>query len=238
MFFPAYFFRTDKLTDISYAVTFVVVSSFALLMGGISFPALILFLMVLFWAIRLGSYLLIRIRKIGKDGRFDGMRESFSRFFRFWLLQGFTVWAVLIPALLFFESNPKGILPIAYIGVLIWFIGLLIEAVADYQKYTFINKGDSKGKWIDSGLWKYSRHPNYFGEILLWVGVFIYAIFGLSGYQVIIAAVGPLYIAILIIYVSGIPLLEKEADKRWGMNEDYCRYKSGTSILIPYPPKY
>lgn len=237
MFFPAYFLRTDKLTDISYAVTFVVVAVFGLAVGGVTFPSLLIVLMVLMWAARLGGYLLIRIRKIKKDKRFDGMRESFWRFSRFWLLQGLTVWVVLLPSLLFMQKGIEEISAFAYIGVLIWLVGLLIEAFADAQKFKFINDPANKGKWIESGLWKYSQHPNYFGEIVLWVGVYVYAIFGLNATESLIGALSPIYIIVLLIFVSGIPLLEKAAQKRWGENEEYRAYKKRTSTLIPLPKK-
>jgi len=237
MFMPAFFLKTDKLTDISYALTFAAVAIFGLVSAGLTFPSLVLALMVLVWSARLGSYLLVRIGKIGKDKRFDGMRESFWRFGRFWLLQGLTVWVVMIPSILFFQNKVSEISTIAYLGVLIWFVGLVIEGVADQQKYRFINDPANKGKWIDSGLWKYSRHPNYFGEILLWFGVYFFTVFGLSSAQSLVGIIGPLYIALLIIFVSGIPLLEKAADKRWGEDENYRRYKKKTSSLIPLPPK-
>ena len=237
MFFPAYFLRTDKLTDISYAVTFVVISGVAFWVGGFSVPSLILFLMILFWAARLGGYLLNRIKKIKRDKRFDGMRESFWRFSRFWLLQGLTVWVVLFPSIYFFKNSPKDISALAYIGVLIWLAGFVIEMVADAQKYKFINNPQNKGKWIDSGIWKYSQHPNYFGEILLWFGVYVYALFGLSVLQAAIGLVGPIYIALLIVYASGIPILRKAAEKRWGSNAEFQKYRRTTSVLIPLPRK-
>ena len=237
MFVPAYFLRTDKLTDISYAVTFVVVSAIGIWLGGYSFPSLVVFLMVSFWAIRLGGYLLIRIKKIKRDKRFDGMRESFWRFSRFWLLQGLTVWAVLLPSILFFQNSLVEISVVAYIGVVVWFVGLFIETVADAQKYRFINNAENKGRWIDTGLWKYSRHPNYFGEILVWIGIYIYTLFGLSFSQAIIGIISPVYIVLLLLFASGIPLLEKVAEKRWGSDSEYQKYKRTTSVLVPLPKR-
>ncbi|MGB0757359.1 MAG: DUF1295 domain-containing protein [Patescibacteria group bacterium] len=237
MFIPAYIFRTDKLTDISYAITFVVLALYGFILSAGNIFTGILLAIISIWAARLGGYLLIRIRKTGKDKRFDTMRNNFWKFIRFWILQGFTVWAVLIPSILFFGNHPKQISSFAYIGIGAWMIGLLIEAFADIQKYRFINDLNNKGKWIDTGLWKYSRHPNYFGEILLWVGVYVYTVFGLSTGQAVLGLIGPLYIACLIIFVSGIPLLEKAADKRWGSDQNYQQYKKRTSVLIPLPPK-
>lgn len=234
MFIPAFIWKTDKLTDISYAVTFVIVALYGFLFGGITTASVVLFSMITLWAVRLGSYLLVRIHKIGKDNRFDEMREHFWRFFRFWLLQGVSVWVVLLPSMLFFHNSIQTIPPYAYIGLLLWLTGLTIEAVADMQKFRFINDPQNKGKWIDSGLWKYSRHPNYFGEILLWAGVYIFTLFGLGVVESWIGAIGPLYIASLILFVSGIPLLEKGAEERWGDQDAYQAYKKKTSILIPW----
>ncbi len=234
MFVPAYFLKTDKLTDISYAVTFVVLSSIVFFTSGVTLPSIVLLAAIIIWAARLGIYLLTRIRRIGKDSRFDEMRNSFWRFGRFWLLQGFTVWIVLLPSIMFFSNSPNDINGHAYIGLVIWALGLLIETAADRQKYNFINNPANNGKWIDTGLWKYSRHPNYFGEIMLWIGLYLYALGGLSLNEAFIGAIGPVYIALLIIFVSGIPLLEKSANKRWGDNARYQNYLRRTSVLIPW----
>jgi len=234
MFLPAYFFKTDKLTDISYALTFIALAIFGLINHAITFPSLILALMIFAWAIRLGAYLLSRIRKIGKDKRFDDKREKFWSFAAFWLIQGVTVWVVLLPSNLFFGNDVRSLPAIAYVGAIIWLIGLTIEAFSDKQKYDFINDPRNKGKWVNTGLWKYSRHPNYFGEILLWIGVYIFTIFGLSTTQAAIGILGPLYIALLIGFVSGIPLLEKSAERKWGKDKGYQEYKKSTSVLIPF----
>ncbi len=237
MFIPAYFFRTDKLTDISYALTFVLVVWWAAITTGLTVPTFIVAAMVTLWAARLGAYLLIRIQKMGKDARFDKMRENFIKFAGFWLLQGFTVWVVLLPSTLFIFNQNTTVPAWAFIGVVIWLIGLLVETFADIQLFKFIMNPLNKGKWIDEGLWHYSRHPNYFGEISLWAGVYLFAIYGLVGTQIFFGLVGPLYITGLIGFVSGIPILEKSADKRWGKNPAYRAYKARTSILIPLPSK-
>lgn len=237
MFVPAYLFSTDKLTDISYAATFVVVSFFGLSLSNNSAAHIILFLMVILWAARLGMYLFVRIKKIGKDKRFDQMRKNFIKFGGFWVLQGFTVWTVLFPVTLFFAINNPSLTFLSLIGFLIFVTGLLIETIADYQKYRFINNPKNKGKWINTGLWKHSRHPNYFGEILLWIGVYVFTLSNFELTQALIGLIGPIYIAFLIIFVSGIPLLEKKADKRWGKNKNYQEYKKSISTLIPLPER-
>jgi steroid 5-alpha reductase family enzyme len=191
--------------------------------------------MISAWAFRLGSYLLSRIRKIGKDTRFDDKREKFWSFLGFWLLQGITVWIVMLPSILFYSNKVREISVFSIVGIIVWFIGLVIEGFADFQKYSFINDINNKGKWINIGLWKYSRHPNYFGEIMLWIGVYIFTLTGLSVLQGFIGLIGPLYIATLIIFVSGIPLLEKSAENKWGDNKEFQEYKKQTSVLLILP---
>lgn len=237
MFLVAYKKKTDKLTDISYALTFFSLVTYGAIAGRVdSTYHWVLAFMVTLWAVRIGSYLLMRIRKIGKDKRFDDKRDNFVKFGSFWALQAITVWIVMLGALKFLSvSVDSASLSYMAVGFAIWGVGLVVEAIADMQKFVFINDSKNKGKWIDTGLWKYSRHPNYFGEILVWVGVFVYVSSALSGVNQLIAFISPLFIAFLLIFVSGIPLLEKSADKRWGNDKRYQKYKDETSILVPLP---
>lgn len=235
IFIPAYLLKTDKFTDISYSITFILLTIFGYLSSPMNLNHTVLLLLVIIWAARLGTYLFIRIHKMKRDKRFDEMRESFTSFLGFWLLQGFTVWAVMIPSTLYFDNITAEISLLSYLGVFVWALGLIIESVADFQKYKFKNNPKNKGKWIESGLWKYSRHPNYFGEITLWLGVYLYTLPGLIGLEKLLGVVGPTYIAILILFVSGIPLLEKKAEKKWGDNKNYREYKEETNLLIPLP---
>ncbi|MBU1014101.1 MAG: DUF1295 domain-containing protein [Bacteroidetes bacterium] len=233
MFIPAYLFNTDKLTDISYSVTFVVVAIFGLIQSSLNLPHILLFLMIFIWAFRLGTYLLLRIRKIGKDNRFDSMRKSIIKFGSFWVLQGITVFVVLIPSIYFFNTSLEQLSFLSYSGLLIWLVGLIIEATGDYQKTIFINNPNNKGKWVNTGLWKYSRHPNYLGEILVWIGVYLFILPALNNGQALIGLISPVFITTLLLFVSGIPLLEKSADKKWGTDHDYTLYKNNTGILLP-----
>jgi steroid 5-alpha reductase family enzyme len=232
MFLFAYKFKTDKLTDLSYALTFIFLTILCFLLGNFSRIKLILVLMVLLWAFRLGVFLFIRIRKIKKDRRFDGIRENFFKFFGFWFLQGITVWIILLPSLMLLNSEPR-ITLLSWIGFAVWFVGLTIETFSDLQKYQF-NKGNKEGKWVSAGLWKYSRHPNYFGEILCWLGVYIFSFSSLTNLQRLFAFSSPLFIALLIIFISGLPKLEKYAENKWGKLKEYKEYKRKTSILIPW----
>lgn len=236
MFIVAYKLQSDKLTDISYAVTFVTLAAYGLWTSNMSAFHILLFLMVLIWAARLGGFLLHRVSKVGKDSRFDLMRSRFSAFGKFWLLQAMTVWVLMISALLAFSYN-SSITPIVIVGLLIWLGGLIVESIADSQKFAFNNDTKNKGKWIDSGIWRYSRHPNYFGEILVWVGVYVVSIQALPPQLALVAFISPLFIAVMLLGVSGVPLLEKAADKRWGDDKAYLAYKERTSLIIPLPKK-
>ena len=226
MFIPAYFLKTDKLTDISYALTFIILSSMMIIYQDIW----IISLMIIVRAIRLWIYLLIRILKIKKDNRFDEMRNNRKKFIKFWLLQWISV-AIISTSLLLSTSNDVWIF-----WIIIRAVGLLIESFADYQKFQFIlNK---KIWFIQTWIWKYSRHPNYFGEIICWIGVYIATLPNLIGVNKIIALISPVFIIILLLFVSGVPLLEKSAKKKWGTDNKYKEYVKKTSIIIPRFNKY
>lgn len=236
MFLFAYKLKTDKITDLSYALTFIFLAFISFFINSFSQLKLILLLMIFFWALRLGVFLFIRIRKIKKDRRFDGIRENFLKFFGFWFLQGITVWIILLPSLMFFNSETK-ITLLSWIGFAVWFIGLITETFSDLQKYQFNNNPKNNNKWISTGLWKYSRHPNYFGEILCWAGIYIFTFNSLTNIQRVFSLNSPVFIAILLIFITGLPKLEKYANKKWGKSKEYREYKQKTSILIPWFPK-
>ena len=238
MFLVAFRYKTDKLTDLSYAITFVALAFYGMLSAEtLSSYKWVISTMIIVWAVRIGTFLYVRIQKTGKDRRFDDKRDSFVRFGSFWLLQAVTVWTVMLAPLLFLNVGVDPVSGFVFAGVAIWTAGLLTESVADIQKYSFTQNVKNKGKWIASGLWKYSRHPNYFGEILVWFGVYVFVVSGLNGAEQFAAMITPLFITFLLLFVSGVPLLEQAADKKWGKLAAYKNYKSRTSILIPLPPK-
>jgi len=230
MYIPAYFFQTDKLTDISYGLSFILLTVYFI--PEYSLPNMLMAMMVILWGVRIAGFLFLRINKIGKDKRFDQMRGNFVRFLGFWLLQGVSVFAILLCTLTFFSANATQFNPL---GIGIWLLGLALETIADAQKFKFTGNPANKGKFITTGIWKYSRHPNYLGEILCWSGVFVFALPALTGTQILIAAISPLVITCLLLFISGIPLLEKKADEQWGTNKHYVLYKKNTPILIPFP---
>ena len=229
--------RTDVVTDLSYSLTFALLAVVLLFAGAAEPVQLVASLLVLVWAARLGIYLFRRIMRTKVDHRFDGMRDQPLRFARFWLLQAITVAVVMLPvSYLLDQDDPPGLGAWSIAGAAVWLAGLLIEAVADAQKAVFRAKEENRGRLVASGLWRYSRHPNYFGEILVWWGLFLYVVPALHG-AAFAVVIGPVFITLLLLFVSGIPLLEKSADEKYGSDAAYRDYKRRTSILVPLPPR-
>jgi steroid 5-alpha reductase family enzyme len=234
LFIPAFIFKTDKLTDLSYSLSFASVIITAFLLNQYTQLNFIVTLLIVVWAARLGGFLFLRINKMKKDKRFDGIREKFFSFFGFWMTQAVTVWVVLIPAILFMQQSKQ---QIWWVGAAVWAFGILLEATADAQKYNFKQNKKNKDKFIQTGVWKYSRHPNFFGEIMCWTGIYLLVFMSFNTTFKLIALVSPLMISSILIFFSGLPPLEKYADKKWGKDKDYKEYKRRTSILIPWFPK-
>lgn len=234
MFIPAFIYKTDKLTDLSYSLTFIILATILFLFNTYSLSKLLLWVMVAAWGVRLGSYLFIRIRKMKKDPRFDDKRDDFFKFLKFWMVQGLTAWLVMMSSTLFFNLERTSFNYLSIIGLMVWASGLTIESIADYQKYQFKTNPKNKSKWIESGLWHYSRHPNYFGEIMNWVGVYLFTLSSFNLVSALIALASPAYITITLLFISGIPPLERRHDKKWGNKKAYKEYKKRTSILIPW----
>jgi steroid 5-alpha reductase family enzyme len=231
MFVPAFKFKTDKLTDISYALTFMFVSLVVYLQSSMTNGHLLVLVMVWAWALRLGGFLLYRVSVVGKDQRFDAMRTSLWKFGRFWLLQGLTVFVVLLAAIIYWKQPFARLDWWALVGGIIFAEGLLLEAVADQQKFKFKQTGQ-KG-WIETGVWSISRHPNYLGEMMVWSGLFLFVSSSLQFNDMLIALISPLYIFLLLRFVSGIPILEKAADAKWGKQPKYQAYKHRVPLLVP-----
>ncbi|HVN62326.1 MAG TPA: DUF1295 domain-containing protein [Gaiellaceae bacterium] len=229
--------KTDVVTDLSYSLTFIVLALVLPFTGARKPVQLVAALLVLVWATRLGVYLFRRILRIRVDHRFDEMRDEPLRFARFWLLQAITVAVVMLPvSYLLSRRQPPGVGAWVIAGAAVWLVGFLIEAVADAQKGAFRAKEENRGRFIASGLWRYSRHPNYFGEILVWWGLFVYAVPALHGAAFAVVA-GPVFITLLLLFVSGIPLVERSADEKYGSDPAYRDYRRRTSILVPLPPR-
>jgi len=233
-FIPAYRQQTEKFYDITGSITYILIITLALVFSpGINARAFLLWVLVVIWALRLGSFLFRRIQKAGKDDRFDEIKPSFISFLNAWTIQGLWVIFTLAAALVAITSTARKELDIfALIGFLVWAFGFGIEVSADAQKSHFNANPATKGKFIQSGLWSRSRHPNYFGEIVLWIGVTIIALPLLQGWQWV-ALISPLFVSLLLTRISGIPLLEKKADQKWGGQAEYESYKKTTPVLIP-----
>jgi steroid 5-alpha reductase family enzyme len=229
--------KTDVVTDLSYSLSFAALAIVLPFAGARETVQLTASLLVLVWAVRLGGYLFRRILRTKVDHRFDEMRDKPLRFARFWLLQAITVAVVMLPvSYLLGRDDPPGVGPWTIAGVALWSIGLVIEAVADAQKSSFRARDENRGRFITSGLWRYSRHPNYFGEMLVWWGLFVLAVPFLDG-AAFAVVIGPVFITLLLLFVSGIPPLERSAEARYGDDPAYREYKRRTSILVPLPPR-
>ena len=237
-FVPANAAQTEKFYDVVGSLTYLSVIGLALwLTPQLSDRALIAAAMVLIWALRLGTFLFIRINQDGHDNRFDEIKVNPSRFFIAWSIQALWVLVTAACALAIITGgNQAPVNVVGMLGIVIWVVGFMIEVVADRQKRTFRRNPDNKGKFINSGIWSWSRHPNYFGEITLWFGMAVMAIPILSGGQWV-TLISPIFVVFLLTKVSGIPTLAKKSKERWGDNADYQAYLANTSLLIPLPPK-
>jgi steroid 5-alpha reductase family enzyme len=235
---PASVGKTERFYDLTGGLTYLTVVGFSLWAGSQSEPPslreLIVSLLVVIWSLRLSFFLYLRIHRTGKDGRFDQLKTSPIRFLVPWTLQGLWVFLTMIVVIVInsqADSAPAlGIWD--GIGLSIWILGFGIETIADNQKKAFNTEPNNQGKWIDSGLWSYSRHPNYLGEILLWTGI---AFFGISCFTGLerVAWISPIFIYLLLTKVSGTPILDKRALEKWGNDPEYQKYRDNTPALIP-----
>ena len=237
VFIPSYRFQTEKFFDLTGSLTYLTVVGISLWASrqnaAVDGRSLLLAALVAVWAIRLGSFLFSRIHRAGKDDRFDDLKPSFVRFLNVWTMQGlwvtFTAAAALVAITSTYRKDLDGF---ALVGTLLWLFGFGFEAVADAQKSRFNSDPGNRGRFIATGLWSRSRHPNYFGEIVLWIGVAVIALPVLHGWQRI-ALISPVFVAILLTRISGIPLLARKAEAKWGGQADYEAYKERTPVLIP-----
>jgi len=236
LFLIAFRLRSDKLTDASYAISFISLALYTFQQSSKTPYNAIAAGLVCLWALRIGSFLLYRVLRVGFDRRFDSMRDHFWKFGKFWLGQAVTVWVLMLPLLLV-ATEKLSWHTLTSVGVGVWLAGVILESIADLQKYRFTHTAANKGKWIDNGIWHYSRHPNYLGEILVWVGIYCYVFPGLSIPGKIVGSLSPVFITVLLLFVSGIPILERDADTRWGNDPAYQLYKKRTSLLLLWPKK-
>lgn len=237
-FVPAYLRQTERYFDLTGSLTYLCLVLVALALDGEpDARALLLGALVATWAVRLGGFLFARIVREGADRRFDALRPSPPRFFMAWTLQGLWVLVTLSCALAAMTSaRPKPVGALGALGVVVWVLGFAIEVAADRQKRRFRADPANRERFIRSGLWAWSRHPNYFGEIMLWCGIALIALPVLAGWQHA-TLVSPVFVYLLLTRVSGIPLLEARADEKWGDTPEYRHYRDHTPVLFLRPPQ-
>ena len=236
LFIPAYIFQTEKFYDLSGSLTYISVVSFCFYSNyessSINLGNVIISLLIIMWAVRLGSFLFIRIKKAGEDIRFREIKKSPTRFFMTWTLQG--MWVSLCSACaLAGIANGIEINSYFYSGIVVFIIGFTTEIIADNQKSKFRKDPNNMDKFISSGLWKHSRHPNYLGEITLWLGISIISFSSLAGWQ-LITLISPIFTYLLLVYVSGIRILDYNGNKKWGHLDSYKDYRKNTPRLIGF----
>lgn len=236
-FVPSNTAQTERYFDLTGSLTFVTLIVVAVMFSDDpDTRAGLVAVMVLVWAARLGTFLFRRVRRDGRDGRFDRIKTDPLRFLMAWTLQGLWVLLTVACALAVItgaEREPLG--AFAFVGIVVWLVGFAIEVVADQQKSVFKRDHANEGRFITTGLWAWSRHPNYFGEIMLWVGIAIIAVPVLAGWRWV-TLVSPVFVVVLLTRISGIPTLERRAHVRWGHDPAFQRYTERTSVLIPRPP--
>ena len=236
-YIPAFIFKTEKFYDLTGSLTYITAISFALYSTNtpqnLDLGSLIIGIAITLWAIRLGSFLFMRIHKDKKDGRFDSIKTSFSQFFMTWTLQGMWVF-ICSSAALVAIANPTGVpINIVFIiGLALFILGFVVEIIADNQKSVFRSIPENKDVFINEGLWARSRHPNYFGEITLWTGITVMGISTFEGMNYL-ALFSPIFSYLLLNYVSGVRMLEYRGQKKWGHLDAYKTYKESTPKFIP-----
>jgi len=229
--------RSEKLYDASGSLTHLSIIMAALLCDPVRSPRqIVISIFAAVWCTRLGTFLFNRISQDSKDSRFTELKQKFWSFSIAWNLQVLWVFLLELPVMMVNTSAqpPTGLWDV--IGWSLWCIGFLVEAVADGQKFAFRGNPSNKGRFITSGLWRYSRHPNYFGEILMWMGLCTSYSTCITVTVQQLAWISPIFNAILLIFVSGVPLLEKAGEKKWGREAEYQHYMKNTSCIVPWLP--
>jgi len=229
------YLHTEKFYDLAGSSTFLFLSIFCYkkYSSGHS-RAAVQVTFIITWAVRLGLFLFTRILKDGQDRRFNKARDDPKILFVYWTLQGVWVFITLLPSLIMITEKRQSNLNFQdMLGWTLWIVGFLMEVVADYQKSQFRSIPANQDKFISTGLWSISRHPNYFGEILLWFGLFISASSSFTNWYQYLTILSPTFVYYLITRKSGIPLLERHAQTKWGRLIDYQKYVQDTPVLIP-----
>lgn len=232
VFIPSFLAQTEHYFDLTGALTYLSLVAVSLFFGSPSKVSILIGLLISIWAIRLGSFLFRRVRMAKRDSRFEN-KDQFGWFIVVWTLQGLWVFLTSAAGICAISVSTQGEFGVlSALGLLLWVLGFGIEIIADHQKSSFRALAENKGRFITSGLWAYSRHPNYLGEILLWLGIAVIASPVLTGWQRI-CFISPIFVWFLLKYVSGVPLLEAQARARWGTEVEYNNYVNTTPVLFP-----
>lgn len=238
VFVPSWLKRTEVFFDLTGSLTYVTVTTLGLVLAdAVTVTAVVMAVLIYVWAGRLGTFLFRRIRADGKDGRFDQIKTDFAQLAMTWTLQGLWVSLTSIAAwtaITVVGGAESGVLTV--VGIVVWLLGFAIEVKADQEKSAFRADQSNEGRFISTGLWAWSRHPNYFGEITLWAGMALIALPSLSGWAYV-ALVSPLFVVVLLTRISGLPMLERRAMKRWGDDPAYRQYVASTPVLVLRPPR-
>ncbi len=237
-FVPAWLGRTERFFDLTGSATFLLVVATALLGSGVrDVRSVLIALLIAVWALRLGPFLYRRVRQAGEDRRFRQIKVHLPTFLMTWTLQGLWVSLTSAPAVAaILASEPLAPDWTLVAGTALWLVGFTIEVVADAQKTRFRAQPENRDGYITSGLWAWSRHPNYFGEIMLWTGIAVMALPTLEGWQYA-TLVSPVFVWLLLTRISGVRMLEARANRKWRDDAGYQDYVRRTSTLLPLPPR-
>ena len=237
-FVPAWFLRTERFFDLVGSVAYIGTACIALILSAeLSVRSIVIATLVSIWALRLGVFLTLRVQREGGDRRFNTIKNSFATFLMTWTLQAVWVSVTFGPGLASIVARDRGFVDSFLVaGVLIWCVGFTIEVIADNQKRRFRQSPENASRFIQSGLWRWSQHPNYFGEIVLWFGIAVVAFPVLQGWQYV-TLISPVFVWLLLTKISGVRMLEASAQRRWGDDPEYVRYISTTPTLILKPPR-
>ena len=238
LFIPSYAFKTEHYFDLTGSLSYITTVAAAIVFNpSLDLRDLIICAMITVWALRLGSFLFWRIKKDGQDKRFIVMKTKFTWFLMTWTIGGLWVLVTMAAGLAALTSNITAELGlISYLGIALWLFGFVVEVTADKQKTEFRKNPDNRNRFITTGVWSWSQHANYFGEITLWFGLALVSLPVLSGWQ-LATLISPVFVYFLLTKVSGIPLLDRLAKQKWGTDSDYLSYTQATSKLLLWPPK-
>lgn len=229
--------KRNDIADIAWGLGFIFLTWVSFFLGQVkSERGILIGLLITIWGIRLAWHIYLRNYKKNEDYRYAQWRKQWKKWFylrsyvQIYLLQGFLLYLIILPVFFLNKNTGDELKYLDFIGFMVWIVGFIFESVGDFQLSNFLKNPKNKGKIMQSGLWRYTRHPNYFGEVTMWWGIWLIS---LSSFFNFFSIVGPLTITFLILKVSGIPMLEKKYQGR----VDFEEYKRKTSVFFPLPPK-